>query len=417
MNEQGRSTRRRRAVMATAVSLVVMATVAACGGGQSTAGGEAGSCAGVTGPIKIGNISPLSGTAASIGKLQNDSVAIAIDEFNKQDTICGQKIENVASDDKGDPATALGIGRKYVADGIGFMLNVGASQTQDALVPYLQKEGVVIVGNSGKAGLLDPVKNPSYFTVFPSVAAYSDAVAAQIKAQGWNDVGLLNDGTVTGNETTARMTEYLRKVGVRLVPTVSYPVTAVDLSTQIQQLKAAGAQVVVPTGATGIPALVSSLKRSGWQPKVISWGAFITFATKGADLPPGTIDGCQNYLPASQAPSDTSGLPANVLSLLNAAEEKLGKGSYNVQQSVVAYTQILVLKAAIEKAGTIDPKAVTEAMTTLKDVQGAWPGYKLSFSNDNHSGYPSGVFSFCQVDLGPYGIRYQSADVKPTSAG
>lgn len=394
------------------MSLAVVATVAACGGGPAT-GGAAGDCAGVTGPVKIGNISPLSGPAAPIGKLANDSVIVAIEVFNEKNDICGHKIENVVSDDKGDPATALGIGRKYVADGIGLMMNVGASQTQDALVPYLQKEGVVIVSSSGKAALLDPVRNPSYFSVFPSVAAYSDAVAAQVQAQGWNDVGLLNDGTVAGNETLRRMTEYLQRAGIRVTETVTYPVTAIDLSTQIQQLKASGAQVLVPTGATGIPALVAGLKQSGWQPHVISWGAFITFATKGSDLPPGTIDGCAHYLPASESPNGTAGLPPETLAVLRAAEDKLGKFSFNVS---MAYTQLLVLKAGVEKAGSTDPKAVTEAITSLKDLQGAWPGYKLSFDESNHSGYPSEVFSFCQVDLGPYGIRYQSPLVKSTAA-
>jgi len=396
-------------------AIVGLLTLALAGCGSDESGGSsagAGDCADVSGPIRIGNISPLSGSAAALGKLNDDAARIAIDMFNKQNDICGQKIENVAADDKGDPATAVNLGRKYVSDGISIMLNIGMSQTEDALAPYLMKEGTFVVGNSGKRSLLDTASNPSYFSIYPSGPQYARATAKQIAAQGWNNVGILSDGTVFGKEFTDALLDELKQLSIAVAASETYSPTAIDLTTPVQQVRSAGAEVLVPAGATAIPALVAAVKQSGWQPHMISWGAFITYATKSSDLPPGTLDGCQNWLPADQAPSGTAGLPPDTLAVLQEAEKQLGKGSFGVQHSQALYSQLLVVKAAVEKAGSTDAKKLREALVSLKDIPTAWPGVSVSFSADNHTGYPDSAFSFCQVDLGPYGIRYQAPNVK-----
>lgn len=408
-----RSARSRGAAL---VSVALVATLAACGtddsDGADTSSAGSGSCADVKGPIKIGNISPLSGPAASLGKLNNDAARIAIEVFNKQDDICGQKIENVASDDKGDPATALNLGRKYVADGIGLMMNIGMSETEDALAPYLQKEGVVVVGSSAKGNLLDSKKNPSYFSIYPNIQQYAQGVVDQVKAQGWDKVGTLSDGTAFGKEFSAALLSAFEKAGITVTKSASYSPTAIDLSTPVQQIRASGAEVLVPAGATGIPALVSAVKQSGWQPHMISWGAFITYATKAADLPRGTLDGCQVSLPADEAPGGTGGLPEGTIALLEEAEQQLGKESFGVHQSTALYSQLLVFKAAIEKAGSTEPDRVLAALKTLENVETPFPDVKLTFAGGENTGFPDGVFSFCRVDLGPFGLRYKADNLK-----
>ena len=404
-----------RSLLPVCAAMALLTSVAACASSATATSGDASGasgCTNITEPVKVGNISPLSGPAAALGKLNADAAKVAIDVFNQQNDICGQKIENVSADDKGDPATALNLGRKYVSEGVTVMTNIGMSETEDALAPFLQKEGVVVVGNSGKGGLLDPSTNPTYFSVYPSTPQYALAVVNQIKAQGWNNVGTMSDGTTFGSEYSAALRKYFNEAGITVTKSVTYSPTSIDLSAPVQEVKASGAEVLVPAGATAIPALVAAVKQADWQPHMISWGAFITYGIKSSDLPPGTLDGCQNYLPAAQAPNGTDGLPSSTVSLLKEAEQTLGAGSFGIQHSTSLYTQLLVIKAAVEKAGSTESAAVAAAIKSLDNVDTSYSDAKLSFTGDSHTGYPSAAFSFCQVDLGPYGIRYQAANLK-----
>src|SRR5258706_12552920 len=61
-------------------------------------------------PIKIGFIGPLTGVFAQSGKDMLEGLKLALDGANNE--VAGRKIELVAEDDEGNPATALAKYRK-----------------------------------------------------------------------------------------------------------------------------------------------------------------------------------------------------------------------------------------------------------------------------------------------------------------
>jgi branched-chain amino acid transport system substrate-binding protein len=74
-------------------------------------------------PIKIGYIGPLTGIFAQSGKDMLDGLKLALDQVNNE--VAGRKVELIAEDDEGNPATALAKYRKlttldkvHVLDGV-----------------------------------------------------------------------------------------------------------------------------------------------------------------------------------------------------------------------------------------------------------------------------------------------------------
>ena len=74
-------------------------------------------------PIKIGYIGPLTGIFAQSGKDMLDGLKLSLDQVNYE--VAGRKIELIAEDDEGNPATALAKYRKlttldkvHVLDGV-----------------------------------------------------------------------------------------------------------------------------------------------------------------------------------------------------------------------------------------------------------------------------------------------------------
>jgi branched-chain amino acid transport system substrate-binding protein len=334
----------------------------------------------------------------------NTFIGIAVNYFNAHSSICGHQVQLVNSDDKGDPATSLSLARQYVSEGIKLMLNDSLGPTQDAIQPYLMQNKVLVMGIAGITKYLTPSTNPYYFSVLPSDAQYASTTAAAIKKKGWNDVGLLNDGTDFGNDITGYLQKDIASDGLTLTKTVNYSPTAVDLTAPLQELKSAGAQTVTPASASGITALVSGMKQLGYPSQTLSWGAYLDYFTPASSLPAGTIDGCTWYLPASSAPSSTVGMSPDASALLAQASAAVkGASPFGVVQ---AYTELLMIKAAVEKAGSLNSQQLKSATESLQNVPSVWTGISETFTSTDHTGWPEGKYGMCILTLGPNDVEY-----------
>ncbi len=90
----------------------------------------------------------------------------------------------------------------------------------------------------------------------------------------------------------------VKAAGLTFIKTITHSPTAIDLTTQLTGAKEAGIKTLLPTGFTGIPAMVAGIKQIGWSPTVIGWGDLYDYDVTASQVPPGTVDGCdQSYAP------------------------------------------------------------------------------------------------------------------------
>jgi ABC-type branched-subunit amino acid transport system substrate-binding protein len=408
----------RRRFLPLAAGTVLALGLAACSSGGSpsgsssggtTAGGGSGQCSNIpSGPIHIANIEPLSGPTATSGTLTQIESTIEVSYFNAHDSVCGHKFALSDYNDKGDPATSLSIARQLASQGNVIVVNDSFSSAQDQIQPYFMQQHMLVVNGDGAYALFNAQQNPTAFSTGPSNADYAQLMVNWAKAHGDNDIGILSDGTSFSVELAADAEADVKAAGLTFVKTITYSPTAIDLTTQLTQAKEAGIKTLFPTGFTGITAMVSGIKQIGWSPTIVGWGGLYDYGITAAQVPAGTVDGCDISYSSSQS---TSGVltPENT-ALLNAAKAKIG---LNPETSgvVTGYMYLLAIKHAIETANSLDGAKLAAALSATSSLPTNVPGLNLSWTATPsvHNGFPSSGLKECDLKQGPYDILYAAS--------
>lgn len=141
-------------------------------------------------PIKIGTISPNTGSMAAYGDAVVKAWELARDEINAAGGINGQQIELVEKDDQMDPTETLNAFNALVAEGVTAVLGSVSSGCTSAITDAANEEQVVLVTPTSTA---DSITTEDDY-VFRS--CYADSFQGKIAAKyaadnGYKEVGVL----------------------------------------------------------------------------------------------------------------------------------------------------------------------------------------------------------------------------------
>jgi branched-chain amino acid transport system substrate-binding protein len=395
-----------------AVGTVLALGLAACSSSSSSSSSSGGTTSGAgsslcsnipSGPIKIANIEPLSGPTATSGTLTQIESNIEVDYFNAHDSVCGHKFALTNSNDKGDPATSLSIARQLVAQGNVIIVNDSFSSAQNQIQPYLMQQHTLVVNGDGALALFNAQQNPTAFSTGPSNAQYAQLMVNWAKSHNDNNIGILSDGTSFSVELAGDAEAAAKAAGLTFVKTITYSPTAIDLTTQLTQAKQAGIKTLFPTGFTGITAMVAGIKQIGWSPTVVGWGGLNDFGVTEAQLPPGSVDGCNISYAAGQ-PTSALLTPENT-ALLEASKAKIGLNP-QTPGVLTGYFNLLAIKWAIEKANSLDGTKLAAALSAGSSIPTNIAGLNLNWTAtpNVHNGFPSSSLKECTLKQGPYDI-------------
>jgi branched-chain amino acid transport system substrate-binding protein len=395
-----------------AVGTVLALGLAACSSSSSSSSSSGGTTSGAgsslcsnipSGPIKIANIEPLSGPTATSGTLTQIESNIEVDYFNAHDSVCGHKFALTNSNDKGDPATSLSIARQLVAQGNVIIVNDSFSSAQNQIQPYLMQQHTLVVNGDGALALFNAQQNPTAFSTGPSNDQYAKLMVNWAKSHNDNDIGILSDGTSFSVELAGDAEAAAKAAGLTFVKTITYSPTAIDLTTQLTQAKQAGIKTLFPTGFTGITAMVAGIKQIGWSPTVVGWGGLNDFGVTEAQLPPGSVDGCNISYAAGQ-PTSALLTPENT-ALLEASKAKIGLNP-QTPGVLTGYFNLLAIKWAIEKANSLDGTKLAAALSAASSIPTNIAGLNLNWTAtpNVHNGFPTASLKECTLKQGPYDI-------------
>ena len=379
------------------------------GAAGAGAGSSAKACSNIpAGPINVYNIVPLTGPTATSGQLIEAIAGVAADYFNAHSSICGHQIAVHNIDDKGDPATSLGIARQLVNAGDTIVMQDSFGAAEDLIHPYLMQHKVLIVNGNGAYSLYNAKQNPYSFSVGPSNQEYAEVMVNWAKSHGYDKIGILTDGSSFGTELTQDAVADIKADGLHLVKIVTYSPTSVVLTTPVEQLKQAGVQTVFPDGFTDVLQIVQAIKQVGWTPHLVGWGNLAIFGVTQAEVPPGTVDSC-DYRYTTGQPTSTLLTPL-ILGMLKAEAAKIG---INSQTSGVIgeYLQFQALAHAIETANSLNGPKMAAALASTSSLPTVVPGLTLTFTATPtvHNGYPLSYFTECTMQNGPYDLRYAAS--------
>jgi len=288
----------------------------------------------------------------------NDKGGIFVKEYGKK-----LPIEVVAKyDDTGSAETLLRLEEKLMTqDKVDFVLPPYSTALNLAVAPIFAKYGypeLAVTANSMDEEAL--VKQfPTLFFFLNQPPHFGGAlieILNQHRKAGEinNKVVLLSVGDQFGAEFSAGVGAGLKASGYDIVLQKSYPLGAADVTTEVKEAKASGADTFI--GASYPPdtfLLTTTAITQSYNPKIFYLGVGVAFAEYGGAFKQKSegvigLGGWDPNLPGAQD--------------YYKRQLELTKHAPDGWASPVTYASLQILEQAIEKAGTLDRKKVLDTI-------------------------------------------------------
>jgi branched-chain amino acid transport system substrate-binding protein len=391
--------------MAGAAAITAVALAAGCGssgGGKSNAGPPASSGAAtssgakssVKGPIKLGLIVSLSGAFAAYGPGSEATADAALAQINQDGGIAGQKVQVLVENDQSTPNGSLAAAQKLISEGVVGFLYIGTSPNDLSAAAVLEKSKIPMIGLLTDKTYEDGQKWKYIFNTYSDSkiggTPYGPFVKNNLKV---TKVGIIHDTSPASTAFASSVSDSITSSGIQVTKSVSFAPTAVDLTTEISQIKDSGAQALMAANTIDYPALYSGLKAVGWKPPmIVATAAYYDQITALGDLASTTYATCQ----VATSPGFT--YPAAIQTQLKAVKAKLGVTIPDAVLTTVSYyDSMLMYKAAIEATGSTDGTGISNYMNGIKDRAFSLPSLKYTFSADNHAGLLPADNHICNI--------------------
>ncbi|HEV3309971.1 MAG TPA: ABC transporter substrate-binding protein [Chloroflexota bacterium] len=247
------------------ISAIALALLVGLGattiGGLGTAGAAKSK---VKAPYVIGAIGTLTGTKS--GDYGGFPLALTawVDATNAHGGISGHKVKLISLDDQGNPSLGLQDAQQLVQQDHVIAV-MGTSDVSTAWGPYLQQQGIPVIGGSSANG---PANDPLYFTTgatFTPLVYGSLAAAAQA---GGTKIGIVycTEAAVCASEVPI-VTQFGSQVGLKEVYSDGAAIGASNYTSYCIAAQQAGANVLdVVLNGTSIVTLYQNCASQGYFP-------------------------------------------------------------------------------------------------------------------------------------------------------
>ena len=321
--------------------------------------------------IKIANIVELSGPGTTAGTLFKNGVEMAIKEINAAGGILGRKISYTTEDTQTNPGVAKGLTQKAVDNDV-FAI-YGPVYSGSIMVSMAEsKRGEVPNFTGGEAASITQQGNPYVFrTAFgQSVSFPKLANFIKSKAKSVAIIYVNNDFGKGGRDT---LTKLLDGSGTKVVADISTDAGQVDFSAAVLKAKQTDADAIfVYTNEEESARALRELRKQGVKKLII--GETTLTGQKVIELAGEAANGAQAHV----------GLTVDAPQFKAfGAKYKAEYKSDSDHNGIKGYTGVYVLKAAAEKAGKLDRKAVAAAIRNSCFSAKQHPGILLDVCFDD----------------------------------
>ena len=326
--------------------------------------------------IKIANIVELSGPGTTSGTNFKDGVMLAVKEINASGGILGRKIETTTSDTQSNPGVAKGLTQKAVDQDVFAVFGpvfsgsimVSMAETRRAEIPNF---------TGGEAASITMQGNPYVFrtsftqaTAMPKIARY---ITDQAKVKTLALIYVNNDFGKGGREMLMKA---LENSPTKIVADVSTDSGQIDFSAAVLKAKQSNADAVfVYTNEEESARALRELRKQGWTKPII--GETVLTSQKVIELAGEAANGAVAHVGL------TVDAPLPAIRAFRAKFEREYKYICD-HNGLKGYSGVYALKAAIEKVGKFDRKAVAAAMHGLKVKVADVPGILMDVEFDKN---------------------------------
>ncbi len=322
--------------------------------------------------IKIANIVELSGPGTTAGTLFKNGVELAVKEINESGGILGKKVESYTVDTQTNPGVAKGLTQKAVDDNVFAIF--GPVYSGSIMVSMAEsRRGEVPNFTGGEAAAVTQQGNPYVFrtafgqsTSFPKLAKFINTKAKTLAV-----IYVNNDFGKGGRDTLNKL---LAGGPTQIVADISTDAGQVDFSAAVLRAKQSNADAIFAyTNEEESARLLRELKKQGWNKPII--GETTLVGQKVIELAGDAANGAVAHVGLT--------VDAPIPEMLKfKAKYYQAYGSISDHNGIKGYTGMYVLKAAIEKVGKLDRKAVAQALHGISISAKKHPGVIMDVTFD-----------------------------------
>ena len=322
--------------------------------------------------IKIANIVELSGGGASAGTNFKNGVELAVKEINAAGGILGKKIETVTTDTQSNPGVAKGLTQKAIDNDVFAIFGpvfsgsimVSMAESRRAEVPNW---------TGGEAAAITQQGNPYIFrtsftqaTAMPKVAKY---IATKSKS-----LAVIYVNNDFGKGGLDMIKKALAGSGTTIAAEISTDAGQVDFSPAVLKAKNSNADAVfVYSNEEESARALRELRKHGWTKPII--GETTLTGQKVIELAGESANGAVAHVGLTvDAP--------NPLMLKFKAKFYQDYKYISDHNGIKGYVGVYTMKAAIDKVGKLDRKAVAQAMKGLTISAAKYPGVLMDVTFD-----------------------------------
>lgn len=369
--------------------------------------------------IKIGVIYPLTGAAASTGLELKNAAELAAEIVNSDmkdlslplapgaglPNLKGAKVKLVFADHQGNPqvgateAERLVTQEKVVAIMGCYFSAVTATASQVA-----ERLGVPFLNADSTSSTLTQRGFKWFFRTTPhdelfvhNFYAFLKDVQAKKKTKV-QTISILNENTLWGSETAKLQEKLAGEQGYKVAEKILYPAKSTQLTSEVQRIKAAGADVVMQSSYLGDAILaMKTYKDLGYTPAALlandaGFNDSEFLKTLGKD---------GEFILSREVWALDLGTQKPLIKKANDMLQERHKVNFN-GNSARAFTGILTLADAVNRAGSTKPEAIQKALRET-NIPGdklimPWDGIRFDATGQNELG--AGII--VQVQDGKY---------------
>lgn len=333
-----------------------------------------------TDPIKVGVVTPLSGTYAGIGQQVKWGLELATKEINAAGGINGRKVELLFEDEEANPAVATQKAEKlFQVNKVDFLTGTVNSGSTLAVGQVAERNNRLIATTVSFADSITGDRcSPNVFRVNARAGMQSAALAAwMVKERPNADVFFLGPDYEMGRSTVAAFKSAATSKGAKAVGEVFAPLDNKDYSPYFGQIRAAKPAVIYTSVAgNDTVRFFSQMAEYGVNKNIVLVGASGTVTSQNlpaiGQAAEGFVTGV-GYSPKLDNPQNKK-FVADFQAANKTLPDLYGADSYGL---------MYFLKAAAEKAKSVETDKLRAAM---KDLEWTTPqGIKKMRAGDHQA--------------------------------
>jgi branched-chain amino acid transport system substrate-binding protein len=328
------------------------------------------------GPVLFYGIMELSGTGATPGTNFDNGVKLAVKEINAAGGILGRKIDYVSTDTQTNPGVAKSVAQKAVEQKAYVVL--GPVHSGSMIVSMGETRAAEITNfTGGEAAVITRGGNPYVFRTSFTQSSSMPKLAHYLKdTMKAGSVAMVYTNNDFGKGGRDEMQKALTAQGIKVVADISTDPGQIDMSAAVLQVKQSKPDVLFAylTEEEGAR-LLRELKKQGFNKPIV--GETTIIGQKVIDLAGDAAEGILGHV----------GLTADAPQATVKAFDQKYLAEYKQRSDhngMKGYSAVYIIKAATEKTGKFDSKALAAALHGAKISAKDNPGVLLDVSFDQN---------------------------------